>query len=111
MSNSPLPPEISDYIVDLLHDQPEELKSCCLVSKPWVPRARKHLFGQVVFRYLADLEAWKDSFPDPANSPAHYTRSLKFDRSPRAVFRVLEETDYWFRVFYKVVDLRFCRGT
>ena len=31
MSN--LPPEILDYILDLLHDEPEALKECCLVSK------------------------------------------------------------------------------
>jgi hypothetical protein len=59
MSDPHLPPELSDYIVDLLHDQPETLKWCCLVSKSWVPRTRRHLFGDIAFRYIPDLEAWK----------------------------------------------------
>ncbi|KAF9645264.1 hypothetical protein BDM02DRAFT_3073690, partial [Thelephora ganbajun] len=46
---SHLPPEILDYIVDLLHDEPETLKQCCLVSKSWVSRTRKHLFANVEF--------------------------------------------------------------
>jgi len=37
-SNPYLPPEILDYIVDLLHNSPNALKECCLVSKSWIPR-------------------------------------------------------------------------
>ncbi|KAF9643160.1 hypothetical protein BDM02DRAFT_3081141, partial [Thelephora ganbajun] len=44
-----LPPEILDYIIDLLHDKPETLKQCCLVSKSWVSRTRKHLFADIEF--------------------------------------------------------------
>ncbi|KAF9644805.1 hypothetical protein BDM02DRAFT_3066647, partial [Thelephora ganbajun] len=44
-----LPPEILDYIVDFLHDTPETLKQCCLVSKSWVSRTRKSLFADIEF--------------------------------------------------------------
>jgi len=76
MSNPSLPQETLDYIVDLLHGEPEALKACCLVSKSWVSRTRKHLFVRVLFRSADDLEAWRATFPDPANSPASYSLAL-----------------------------------
>ena len=72
-----LPPEITDYIVDLLHNEPETLKQCCLISKSWVPCIRKHLFYEILFEYSGDLRTWKNAFPDPANSPAYYTHTLR----------------------------------
>ena len=76
MSNPSLPPEMLDHIVDFLYDDIEPLSECCLVSKSWVPRARKHLFAKVQFYSLDDIKAWRETFPDPSNSPAHYTRIL-----------------------------------
>ena len=38
-----LPGELLDHTVDHLYDARVTLKSCCLVSKSWVPRTRKHL--------------------------------------------------------------------
>ena len=103
-------PEISDYIVDLLHDRPQMLKRCCLVSKSWVLCARKHLFGTIAFQSLRDLIAWKETFPDPVNPPAHYLRSLSFSSTP-AMIGVVEEGDYWIQVFASVVELDLLRGT
>src|ERR1700753_246461 len=48
MSGPRLPAELLDHIADLLRDR-ETLESCCLVSKSWIPRARKHLFACVAF--------------------------------------------------------------
>ena len=81
MSNphrSHLPPEILDHIVNFLHlhGKPETLKQCCLVSRSWVPRARKHLFADVELVTEHHIKAWKKAFPDPSRSPAHYTRNL-----------------------------------
>jgi len=70
-----LPPEILDIVVDHLHDQPTALRACCLVSKSWVPRSRIHLFALVEFTDTS-AERWVYTFPDPLNSPAHYTRTL-----------------------------------
>lgn len=112
MSGARLPPEIFDYIVDFLHDQSEALRRCCLVSKSWVPRTQKHLLGDIIFWNPSGLETWKETFPDPANSPsAHHTRSLTF-RSREAIIAVVEGGDYWIRVFCNIVQLelslRFC---
>ena len=72
-----LPPEMLDLVVDHLHDQPATLKSCCLVSKSWISRARTHLFSSVNFHARrSPVKLWMETFPDPSNSPASYTRTL-----------------------------------
>ena len=38
-----------------------------------------HLFARVGFNHYTHLNAWKEAFPDPAVSPAHYTRFLVVD--------------------------------
>ncbi|KAF9789340.1 hypothetical protein BJ322DRAFT_530596 [Thelephora terrestris] len=75
MSNRCIPPEICDHIVDFLHGDPNTLKQCCLCSRSWVPRTRKHLFA-VVRLYPQDIMRWKKTFLDPSNSPAHHTHTL-----------------------------------
>ena len=77
-----LPPEMLDFIVDHLYGDLRTLKACCIVSKSWIPRARRHLFVCVSFHAQASpIESWMKTFPDPPNSPAHYTRSLLFHDS------------------------------
>lgn len=76
MSNLYLPEELLDHVVDLLHDTRDTLKSCSLVSKSWIPRTRKHLFARVGLHREANLQSWKNTFPDPSTSPAHYTQTL-----------------------------------
>ncbi|KAF9789338.1 hypothetical protein BJ322DRAFT_1105203 [Thelephora terrestris] len=76
MSNLCIPQEICDRIVNFLHDDPETLEQCCLVSKSWVLCTQKHIFAVVKFVIPHDLEAWKNTFPDPSNSPAHHTHTL-----------------------------------
>ena len=80
MSRS-LPSEIIGLIIEHLHDSHAMLRACCLVSKSWVPWARGHLFARVEF-CTADrpIQLWSKAFPDPANSPAHHTRSLSIRR-------------------------------
>ena len=76
MSRS-LPQEILDLIIDNLHHEPTTLNTCCLVSKSWVPRARKYLFVRIKLNPLGrHLKQWRETFPDPTNSPAHNTRTL-----------------------------------
>ena len=72
------PSEILDLIVDHLHNKPNTLKTCCLVSKLWVPRTRKHLFADMEFNphCTRRTERWMKTFPDPTSSPARHTRSL-----------------------------------
>jgi len=73
---SDLPCELLDYIVDLLHGSQTPLKNCCLVSKSWVARTRRHLFAEVHLRTAKSLESWKGMLPDPSTSPACYTKAL-----------------------------------
>jgi hypothetical protein len=76
MSKLYLPPELVDHITDFLHEEPEALKQCCLVSKSWIPRTRTHLFYHVRFKSRERLLAWNENFPDPEDTPAIYVRSL-----------------------------------
>jgi len=105
MSNPHLPPEIFDYMVDLLHDRPYTLRQCCLVSKSWVPRTQKHLLASVNFYSFGGLEAWRGVFPDPANSPAYHTRSLSIS-CPQFVTVADAEEGGWLRAFSHVVQLK-----
>jgi hypothetical protein len=106
MSSPHLLPEILDYTVDLLHDQPESLERCCLVSKSWVPRTRKHLFVQIIFQTEEHLRLWKEMFPDPSISPAHYTKILSVF-CLQAVVAADAEAGGWIRGFSRVVHLGF----
>jgi len=96
-----LPPEILDLIIDHLPYDPTILKTCCVVSKSWVPRTRKHLFALVEFNASkSHIDLWKKSFPDPSNSPAHHTRTLFVYGAHNA------SVGGWIRAFHNVVNLR-----
>lgn len=103
MSNSHLPQEIVDHIIDFLCDRPKTLGQCCLVSRSWIQRARKHLFGAVGFNSSADLERWKETFPSPLNSPAYHTHFL--DISCAKIIAAFSEECDWIRSFSNVVRL------
>ena len=104
MSNPRLPPETLDYIVDLLGGNSRTLKKCCLVSKSWIPRARKHIFANIWFRSAKDLKSWEKTFPDPADSPAFHTHTL-FVGCPQAVKDVDAGEGGWIRTFSRVERL------
>ena len=101
MSNARLPEELLDDIVDLLHDSGDTLKSCCLVSKLWIPRARKYLFATIKFT-PEDLQLWKTTFPDPSTSPACYTKALLL-KFPLTVAAADREGRGWISTFNRVV--------
>jgi len=105
MSNPHLPEELLDHIVDFLHlDTGRTLKNCSLVSKSWIPRARKHLFADVWFETEEYLELWKKRFPDPSTSPGHYANALTID-CPRAIAVADGEAGGWIRGFSRVAHL------
>jgi hypothetical protein len=100
MPNPPLPVEILDYVVNYLHDTEDALGDCCLVSKSWIPRARKHLFANIAFPTVESLQSWKKKFPDPSTSPARYAKTLFIDcAAPSA------EAGSWIRGFSRIVRL------
>ena len=99
MSNPYLPQEMLDDITDLLHNDRDALKWCCLVSKSWVPRTQKHLFADIKFKF-ENYDKWKKTFPDPTNSPAHHTHILTVGGSLLSVV-----DDSWIQGFSCVEDL------
>ena len=103
MSNQRLPAELLDQIVDLLYDSRDALKSCSLVSKSWIPRARKHIFADIKFSTAEDLQSWRTTFPDPSTSPACYTRILAIE-CLQAIVAADAEEGGWITTFTHVVD-------
>ena len=102
----PLPPEILDLIVDHLRDEQTALKACCLVSKSWIPRTRKHLFAYIRFHPTnCPIQSWKRTFPDPSNSPAHHISTL-FLQDIHAGRLADLGVDPWTRSFNRVGTLR-----
>ena len=104
MSNPHLPPEILDHTVDLLHDDQDALKQCCLVSKSWIPRAREHLFAAIRLRAERHLGSWKKTFPDPSTSPARYTKTLII-HCAHVVTAADADAGGWVRDFSRLVRL------
>ena len=76
-----VPPETCDVIIDHLHDDPDALRACSLVSKSWINRSREHLFNEIEFQDRSQFLLWKTYFPDPSNSPAHHAKFLSFGRT------------------------------
>jgi hypothetical protein len=98
-----LPPEILDFIVDHLHDEPTALKACCIVSKSWIHRTRAHLFARIEFCARNSIKLWKKAFPDPSTSPAHHTRYLLI----RGILAAAcEDTCGWIRAFHNLIHLQ-----
>jgi hypothetical protein len=88
------------HVVDYLHDTPDALRNCCLVSRSWIPRARTHLFADIRFHTVEDLESWKETFPDPSTSPMCYAKTLAIDCPSSDA-----EVGGWIRGFSRVVHL------
>ena len=105
MPRPPLAEELLDHIVDNLHDVRGALKSCCLVSKSWIPRSRKLLFADVELLTSKQLRLWKTMFPDPSTSPARYTKTLFIGCLCDATAADAEEGG-WIPSFSRVVHLR-----
>ena len=74
-----VPQELCDCVIDEFHDQRDILKTFSLVSKSWAAQSQKHIFSIVKFSRDDDIEAWRNAFPDPANTLAHHTRTLVID--------------------------------
>ena len=106
----PFPQEILDYIVDILQDEPQTLRDCCLVAKSWAPRTRKHLFAHVTFNSPSRLEAWKKTFLDHTNSPASYTRPLLVISVGVVITSADVDENSWVLAFSNVVRLTVRNG-
>ncbi|KAF7800032.1 hypothetical protein EIP86_011275 [Pleurotus ostreatoroseus] len=62
-----IPPELTDYVLDFLHDDPKSLKACALAARALRPAARFHLFRTVhVFSLRSGQKFWHLLQRDPA---------------------------------------------
>ena len=102
MPNGHLSEELLDDIVDFLHGSRDALKSCSLVSKSWVPRARKHLFAEIKFSTTESLRSWGSTFSDPSTSPACYSRILLVGRPPLESVAANGEEWRWIQTFTRI---------
>lgn len=71
--------EVLDRIIDHLHEDDDDLRSCALVAKRWLPSSRFHLFRTTVIDSEEDLE-W-------------LSRQVRQNPSIGAVIRTLELVD------------------
>jgi hypothetical protein len=110
MSDPHLPAEMLDHVVDHLHDTQDALRNCCLVSKSWVPRTRRHLFADVRFYTIKSMQSWKEAFTDPSTSPACYAKIL-FVGHPEVVTVADGEIGGWITCFSRVVRLEVVSST
>ena len=104
MSHLSLPPELLDHVVDNLSLTRDSLKTCCLVSKTWIPRTRRHLFANIEFLTPGHLQSWKNIFQNPSTSPARYTKALLV-KHPCVVTTGDGGEDGWILAFSRVVRL------
>ena len=104
MSRSRLPPELLDHIIDFLRDSYLTLKNCCLVSKTWIPRTRKHLFADIEFETTDDVQSWKTVFPDPSTSPARHAKTM-FIGCPYVIEAAGKGNGRWLLAFSRVNHL------
>ena len=51
-----IPPELTDTIIDFLHDDVQSLLACALVSHSWLPCSRLHLFQSCTIRDPGQFE-------------------------------------------------------
>jgi hypothetical protein len=110
MSNPHLPEEMLDGIVDHLRGIKSALINCSLVSKSWIPRARRHLFVDIRFYTTKRLRSWKETFPDLSSSPACYAKTLAID-CLQVVTAADAEEGGWITGFSHVVHLEVaCRA-
>jgi hypothetical protein len=66
MSSRILPPELTDNIIDHLHDDPATLHSCALVNSTWLPASRYHIFRRVSIRIIEGTYPYNTSYSGDA---------------------------------------------
>jgi len=87
-------PEILDLIVDHLRHQPAALKECCLASKSWVHRTRRHLFAYIEFCPL-----------HPPIQPPSLLRTHSLLSRPPTITPADADIGSLVRTFHRVVSL------
>ncbi|RDX44474.1 hypothetical protein OH76DRAFT_1094686 [Lentinus brumalis] len=70
-----LPGELSDTVVDFLHDDKDSLRQCSLVCKAWLSSSRLHLFNTITVRdaerTFEQLQPFLAAIPSSASAIHH----------------------------------------
>ena len=89
-----LPQELLDEIIDHLAGDSLSLRLCSMAGRSFGQSCRRHLFSRVVFR-PHNLPTWKATFPNPAISPAPYTREMRIHLASDAPTQLAEYMPYF----------------
>jgi hypothetical protein len=73
-----LPTELTDTIIDFLHDDEDNLANCSLVCKAWVPATRYHIFENLLLDPW-NIESFVDLINHPSNTVAPFIHQLVID--------------------------------
>ncbi|TDL19487.1 hypothetical protein BD410DRAFT_792104 [Rickenella mellea] len=71
-------PELTDNIIDHLHDNRPALCSCSLVCRSWLPSSRFHLFSTVVLCFI-DINTGLPMICSQSSTIAPYVRHLELE--------------------------------
>jgi hypothetical protein len=74
-----LPAELTDIIVDFLHDDEEALASCSLVCRDWLAAARYHVFKELLL-HPWNIEAFVNLIAQPSATVVPYIHDLVIDQ-------------------------------
>lgn len=108
-SMAALPHELSDYIVDFLHNDRKSLAACSLTCRSWSPTARYHLYRQV---YLSSEPSCRTYFQLLKRSPhlGPFARHLEISK---AISKFREDATpddaqatFWLRLFAAVPNVQ-----
>ncbi|KAI0697130.1 hypothetical protein BC835DRAFT_1270792 [Cytidiella melzeri] len=75
-----IPPELSDYIIDFLHDNRAALKACSLTARSWYPAARYHLYWRVSLPHFKSFRTYC-SLLDICPTLGSFTRNVKLSNT------------------------------
>jgi hypothetical protein len=82
----------------------EALKECCLVSKSWIPRTRKHLFAQIIFHTEEDPGIMEEGVYRSLDLSCA-SRQNSANRLPHVITAADGEAGGWIRGFSRVTHL------
>lgn len=76
-----IPQELVDKLIDELVDDAKSLRTCCLISRRWVGRSRRHLFRLLTFPRTDKFTSYRNMFPIDHSVNSH-VRALVIAQVP-----------------------------
>ncbi|OBZ79320.1 hypothetical protein A0H81_00964 [Grifola frondosa] len=111
-----VPPELSDYIIDFLHNDSCTLRACSLTCRAWLPASRYHLLNKVALHNARLCSAFHELLKTTPNLGL-YVRELNISQAvePREIVNDIVATSSFVKLVSQifthmrwVTDLRLC---